>query len=99
MKAASGACVVRALVGAASGACVARALSLTAVCAALPREQAAASVSKTVPTAMAFRTDGLPNINRSGFDASFMVETSTAPGYVTVAVRGHDLLENGDFYR
>jgi hypothetical protein len=48
---------------------------------------------------MAFRTDGLPNINRSGFDASFMVETSTAPGYVTVAVRGHDLLENGDFYR
>src|SRR5271156_747701 len=74
----SGEPVTKSGAGAAAGACVARALSLTAVGATLPREQAAASVSKTAPTAMAFRTDDLPNINRSGLHASFIVETSTA---------------------
>src|SRR5262245_34833912 len=44
----------------ATGACVACARSVTGGCAALPREQAAVSASKTAPTAMAFRADGLP---------------------------------------
>jgi hypothetical protein len=44
--------------GTATAAGVACALSLSAVCAAYPHEEAAARVSKTIPTAIAFRTDG-----------------------------------------
>jgi hypothetical protein len=71
--------------GAATGAGVACALSLTSVCAALPCEQAA-SASTTVPTAMALRAEGLPNIKLS---TRYRTRTSAStPCHTTVPI--HD---------